>query len=104
MSALASSFREIWWSSLLTVVDKSIRRRTKVRPDEITLAAKDNLPIKDKNSLLMHFLRLSQKARLDSNSDSLSVGSFTHISKVTIDIPRNTRAVVGPANDLFKSQ
>ena len=80
----------------LAVVDKSVRHRTKVRPDGITLAAKDNLPIKDNSSLFVHFLRLSQKARLDSTSDSLSVGSCTHIFEVSINIPRNTRAIVGP--------
>ena len=79
VSALNSLFREIWWSSLLTVVGKSIRCWTRLQPDGITLAAKDNLPVlKYKSSLLMHLLWLSQKARLDSNSDSLSVGSFTH--------------------------
>ena len=75
---------------------QSIGSHTKVRPHGITSAVNDNFPINDKNSLFVHFLRLSEKARIDSNSDSLSVGSFTHISKVSINIPRNRRVVLGP--------
>ena len=56
-SALASGLRWMWWCSLLTVVERWIRRRRNRRPAGTTLAAKDSFPMSDRSSLLVavHF-------------------------------------------------
>ena len=50
MSSLALLFSVTGWDSLLTDVDKSIKRRRNVLPDGIIFDANDNLPIRDSNS------------------------------------------------------
>ena len=55
---------------------------------------KDNLPIKDKSSLFVHFYSFTKRLGYTVIL-SLTAVSFTHISKVSVNISRNTKAVVG---------
>ena len=77
-------------------MDKSIKRPMKVLPDGITLAANESLPIRDKCSRFVHFLRPVQKSNNGINSSSFSEGRLTAIVIVSINMPRKTKLVVGP--------
>ena len=96
MSALASLFKLMWWSSFWTVVDKSIKCLIKVLPNGITLAANESLPIRDKSSHFLHFLQPVQNSNNGSNSSSFSDGRLTAIVIVSFNIPRKTKQVVVP--------
>ena len=78
------------------MVDKSIKHLIKVLPDGITLAANESLPIRDKSSHFVHFLRPFQNSNICSNSSRFSDGRLTFIVIVSISIPRKTKQVVGP--------
>ena len=74
MSARASLFKVMWWCNLLTLVEMSISLRTKIRPGLTTLQTKDNFPIIDQSSFLVHFRREFQKGRISRSSAYLSSG------------------------------
>jgi len=57
------------------VVDKSMRRRRKIRPGFITLQAKESYPIRETNCDLRHFLRDRHITAEDERSESLSDGN-----------------------------
>ena len=94
----ASRFMVIWWCGRRNEVERSIRRRRKMRPAGMIRQAKFSLPIKDRSSLLRHLLREDQDWSSDINSWSLSSGREVSMELVSIKIPRNTKRVVGPSS------
>ena len=57
--ACAAAVATLWWS-LLTVVDRWIRRRRKRRLAGTTLEAKESLPMRERSSLLVADLLTNQ--------------------------------------------
>ncbi len=80
----------------MTVVDRSIRRRKKVRPDGIILHANESFPISDNRLFLVHFFLSFHLVSRTISSDSFSSGRLRDIEVVSISIPRYVILEVGP--------
>ena len=74
----------------MTLVERKIKRRKKIRPGLITLQAKEREPIKDKSSRLVHLGRLYQRSIEVSKDENLSEGRRMIIPMESISIPRKT--------------
>jgi len=100
-------FRSKWtelvmsaWCSLRTLVGRSINRRKKIRPGLTTLQAKDNDPMRDKSSDLMHFFCTTQEPSKFEKWESLSGGSLIEEQTESISIPRKVMHWDGPRRSL----
>ena len=82
----------------LTVVDNSVSRRRKRRPDGTTLAANDSLPISDRRSLFVVLCFPSQDLIKRVISCSLSGGNRSCWSAMSMVMPRNVMVVAGPSS------
>ena len=95
MSDLALALRRIKWSSLFTVVDRSMSHLRKDWPALTTLLACDSEPINDNKSLFLHAFIPCHWLRVCFSSINLSWRSRSSPLTESISIPRNVMHVSG---------
>ena len=69
-----------------------------MRPAGMALAANESLPITDKISLFLHFLRLMSALVSISSSHNFSLGTRIVCESVSISMPKKVIRVVGPTH------
>ena len=71
----------------------SIKRRRKILPAKMTLAANDSFPIRDRRERFVHCVRLEKARSSCKSDDSLSGGSERDWATVSICIPKKVMTV-----------
>ena len=83
------------WDSLVTDLDRSIRRHRKVLPESTIFETNANFPISDSGSRLMIFFETLNDFRSAVSSDRFSSGRRSSILSVSIIMPKYGSTVRG---------